>query len=108
MESSYLLTAILVMAAVNYLTRALPFLFYRGGSLPAPVRFLGRYFPPVIMTILIFYSLKDTDFQSAPYGAAELSGVALTVALHLLLNNYLLSIFGATLFYMGWVQGWFV
>ncbi len=107
MESSDLIAAILVMAIVNYLTRALPFLFYRGRTLPASVRFLEQYFPPVIMTILVFYSLKETDFHSAPYGSLELSAVALTVALHLIFKNYLLSIFGATLFYMGLVQGWF-
>jgi branched-subunit amino acid transport protein AzlD len=107
MESNYLLNAILVMVAVNYVTRVLPFLFFRGKTPPAPIRFLEQYFPPVIMTILVFYSLKEIDFQSAPYGSYELSAVALTVGLHLIFKNYLLSIFGATLFYMGLVQGWF-
>ena len=107
MENSHLLRAILVMVTVNYATRLLPFLFYRGKTPPAPVLFLEQYFPPVIMTILVFYSLKDIDFQSAPYGSMELSAVVLTIALHLIFKNYLLSIFGATLFYMGLVQGWF-
>jgi len=107
MENSYLLNAILVMVIVNYMTRVLPFLFYRGKTPPAPILFLEQYFPPVIMTILVFYSLKEIDFQTAPYGSYELSAVAVTVALHLIFKNYLLSIFGATLFYMGLVQGWF-
>ncbi len=107
MENSYLWGAILVMVAVNYITRVLPFLFYRGKTPPAPVLFLEQYFPPVIMTILVFYSLKEIDFQTAPYGSYELSAVAVTVALHLIFKNYLLSIFGATLYYMGLVQGWF-
>ena len=107
MEHNYLLSAILVMVAVNYLTRALPFLFFRNSTTPASILFLERYFPPVIMTILVFYSLKDIDFQSAPYGGFELSAVAVTITLHLIFKNYLLSIFGATLFYMGLVQGWF-
>jgi len=107
MESSYLLPAILVMVAVNYLTRALPFLFFRNRTTPASILFLERYFPPVIMTILVFYSLKEVNFRSAPYGSHELSAVAVTILLHLLFKNYLLSIFGATLFYMALVQGWF-
>jgi len=107
MENSYLFNAILVMVVVNYMTRVLPFLFYRGKTPPAPVLFLEQYFPPVIMTILVFYSLKEIDFQTAPYGSYELSAVAVTVALHLIFKNYLLSIFGATLYYMGLVQGWF-
>jgi branched-subunit amino acid transport protein AzlD len=107
MENSYLFNAILVMVIVNYMTRVLPFLFYRGKTPPAPVLFLEQYFPPVIMTILVFYSLKEIDFQTAPYGSYELSAVAVTVALHLIFKNYLLSIFGATLYYMGLIQGWF-
>jgi len=107
MEHSYLLSAILVMVVVNYLTRVLPFLFFRNSTTPAPILFLERHFPPVIMTILVFYSLKDIDFQSAPYGGFELSAVAVTIMLHLIFKNYLLSIFGATLFYMGLAQGWF-
>jgi len=107
MGNSYLFSAILVMVVVNYMTRVLPFLFYRGKTPPAPILFLEQYFPPVIMTILVFYSLKDINFQAAPYGSYELSAVAVTVALHLIFKNYLLSIFGATLFYMGLVQGWF-
>jgi len=104
---SYLLTAIIVMAVVNLATRALPFLFYRERTPPASVLFLESYFPPVIMTILVFYSLKDIDFQTVPYGSYEILAVGVTIALHLLLKNYLLSIFGSTLLYMALVQGWF-
>ena len=104
---SYLLVAIIVMAVVNLATRVLPFMFFRDSSLPAPIRFLESYFPPVIMTILVFYSLKDIDFNAAPYGIFELSAVAMTIALHLIFKNYLLSIFGSTILYMGLVQGWF-
>ena len=104
---SYLLVAIIVMAVVNLATRVLPFMFFRDSNLPAAIRFLESYFPPVIMTILVFYSLKDIDFNAAPYGIFELSAVAMTIALHLIFKNYLLSIFGSTIFYMGLVQGWF-
>ena len=103
---SYLLTAIIVMAVVNLATRALPFLFFRDRTPPAAILFLESYFPPVIMTILVFYSLKDMDFSSAPYGSYEIMAVVLTVALHLIFKNYLLSIFGSTLFYMALVQHW--
>ena len=105
-ETTYLLSAIAVMAVVNYLTRAAAFLFFPSGKTPGVIRFIEIYFPPVILTILIFYSLKDTDFQSAPYGLYELSGVGLTVVLHLIFKNYLVSIFGGTIGYMALVQGW--
>ena len=105
---NYLLIAIMVMAVVNLITRVLPFLFFRGKELPSSILFLESYFPAVIMTILVFYSLKEIDFQSTPYGAFEMSAVGMTVALHLIFKNYLLSIFGSTIFYMALVQEWFV
>jgi len=107
MDNSYLFGAIGVMIIVNYMTRALPFLFFRKRTPPTSILFLEYYFPPVIMTILVFYSLKDVDLQTAPYGGYEFSAVIVTIVLHLIFKNYLLSIFGATLFYMGLVQGWF-
>ena len=106
MDNSYLISAIFVMVVVNYMTRALPFVFFRGKTPPPFILFLEVYFPPVIMTILVFYSLKDIDIYTAPYGGYEIIAVAVTVVLHLLFKNYLLSIFGATLCYMGLVQGW--
>ena len=105
-DTAYLLSAIAVMAVVNYLTRAAAFLFFPTGKTPSLIRFIEIYFPPVILTILIFYSLKDTDFQHAPYGLYEWIGVGLTFALHLLFKNYLVSIFGGTIGYMAMVQGW--
>ena len=105
-ETAYLLSAIAVMAVVNYLTRAAAFLFFPSGKTPDVIRFIEIYFPPVILTILIFYSLKDTDFQSTPYGLYELAGMGLTVGLHLIFKNYLVSIFGGTIGYMALVQGW--
>jgi len=105
-NTSYLLSAIAVMAVVNYLTRAAAFLFFPSGKTPSLIRFVEIYFPPVILTILIFYSLKDTDFQHAPYGLYEWIGVGLTFVLHLIFKNYLVSIFGGTIGYMAMVQGW--
>lgn len=95
------------MIFVNFTTRVLPFLLYRDRIPPAPIRFLEGYFPPVIMTILVFYSLKDIDLHTTPYGIYEISAVAVTIILHLIFKNFLLSIFAATLFYMGLKQGWF-
>ena len=106
MDSTYILSAILAMLAATYLTRAMPFLFFARHQPPAFVVFLETWLPPVMMTILVFYALKDTDFSTAPYGAYELGAVAITVALHLGFKNYLVSIFGGTLAYMAMVQGW--
>lgn len=96
--------AIAVMAVVNFFTRVFPFLFFRKRELPSYIIFIEKYFPAVIMTILVFYSIKEVDFITAPYGYKELGGIVCTVILHLGFKNYLLSIFGGTISYMFMVQ----
>lgn len=102
------LASILVMAAVTFLTRALPFLLFdRGNHPPRLVLYLGRVLPPAIIAMLIVYCLKGISF-TAPAGWVPmlLAGLA-AVVLHLWKNNDLLSIFGATALYMALVQGVF-
>ena len=101
--------AIAIMAAVTFLTRALPFLLFdRGDSPPKLVLYLGRVLPPAIIAMLIIYCLKGITF-SAPAGwAPQLIAAAAVVALHLWKHNNLLSIFGGTILYMVLVQAVFV
>lgn len=104
MTSNEIYLAIAVMAIANYITRVFPFLFFVKHEPPAWVVFIEKNFPPIIMTILIFYTLTSVDFKSAPYGLKELLAIGFTVFLHLKFNNYLVSIILGTLFYMGLVQ----
>lgn len=102
------LAAIAVMAAVTFLTRALPFLLFdRGDHPPRIVLYLGQVLPPAVITMLIIYCLKGASF-SAPAGWVPMlvSGLA-AVFLHLWKHNDLISIFGATVLYMVLVQGVF-
>ena len=96
--------AIAIMTVVNYFTRVFPFLFFRKNDLPSYILFIEKYFPSVIMTILIFYTLKEINFSLVPYGMKELGSIVFTALLHLIFKNYLVSIFIGTLFYMGLVQ----
>lgn len=100
--------SIAVMAVVTFLTRALPFLLFdRGDHPPKVILYLGRVLPPAIIAMLIIYCLKGVSF-AAPAGwvpAFAASGAA--VLLHLWKGNDLVSIFGATVLYMGLVQGVF-
>ena len=59
--------AIAIMTVVNYFTRVFPFLFFRKNDLPSYILFIEKYFPSVIMTILIFYTLKEINFSLVPY-----------------------------------------
>jgi len=96
--------AIAIMTIVNYFTRFFPFLFFRKNEVPFYILYIEKYFPPIIMSILIFYTLKDIDFSIQPYGLKEISGIIFTAVLHLSFKNYLISIFAGTIFYMGLVQ----
>lgn len=104
MSSLELYLAIAVMAGVNFLTRLFPFIFFRKNELPWYISYIEKFFPAVIMSILIFYSIKDVNFSVAPYGFKEIFGVLFTALLHLWLKNYLISIFSGTIFYMVLVQ----
>ena len=92
------------MALVNFFTRVFPFLFFSKKELPSYLIFIAKYFPAIIMSILIIYTLKDIDFKTEFYGIKEISGIFFTAILHLVFKNYLISIFVGTIFYMGLVQ----
>lgn len=97
---------ILVSACICFLVRLTPFVIWKDeGSVPGVVRYVGKYLPPAIITGIVVYCLKGINFAVFPYGAKELSAVALVVILHLWKSNTLLSVFAGTAFYMVLVQG---
>lgn len=105
MTPSRAVAAILVMAVVTFLTRALPFLLFgRGNRVPPVVLYLGKYLPPAVIAMLIVYCLRGVSF-SAPSGwVPSLIAAAAVVVLHLWKKNNLLSILGGTVLYMVLVQ----
>jgi branched-subunit amino acid transport protein AzlD len=96
--------AIIIMAAANLLTRAIPFLFFVKKEPPASIVFVETHFPPIIMTILIFYTLGNVELGRELAGLKEILAIALTAGIHIRFNNYLLSIFSGTIFYMVLIQ----
>ena len=102
------LASILVMAAVTFLTRALPFLLFdRGGHPPRIVLYLGQVLPPAVIAMLIVYCLKGVSFATPAGWVPALAAGLTAAALHLWKYNDLLSIFGATVLYTVLVQGVF-
>lgn len=99
---------IAVMAAVTFLTRALPFLLFgRGGEPPKVVLYLGKYLPPAVIAMLIVYCLRGVTFTAPAGWAPALIAAAAVAALHLWKKNNLLSILGGTVLYMVLVQAVF-
>lgn len=104
MNLTNVLLAIALMTAITFLTRVLPFLFFRKQQPPEIVLFVGRYIPPVLLTILVIYCLKDIKWSQSPHGFNEIIAVSTVVILHLKFRNTLISIFAATLLYMFLIQ----
>jgi branched-subunit amino acid transport protein AzlD len=104
METSYLISAIVVMTIMTYTTRITPFLFFRNKEPSAMIKYLEWNMPVMIMVILVFYALKDVKWDIYPYGIAEIIGVVIAIFVHLKFKNALLSIFLATISYMILIQ----
>lgn len=105
MTTTQAIGAIAVMAAVTFLTRALPFLLFgRGGRVPRVVLYLGRYLPAGVIAMLIVYCLRGVSFASPSGWLPSLISSAAVAALHLWKKNELLSILGGTVLYMVLVQ----
>ncbi|MCQ2586720.1 MAG: AzlD domain-containing protein [Treponema sp.] len=96
----------LAIGALIFLERAFPFLLFSKKEPPKFIRFIERFIPPLVMSVLVVYCLKDMTFYSSetgltpagfvPYIAASL----VTTVLHLWKKNPLLSISGGTILYM--------
>lgn len=98
----YMIAVVAAGFAVNFLLRAFPFLIFAGrkDDLPPWVQKWSVYVSPVIIGILIVYSYSGLEWRAYPAYAA---GV-LTVALHLLVRNPLVSIICGTALYMALVR----
>lgn len=99
---------IITIAAVvagTMLTRFLPFILFPANKKTPPlVAFLGKMLPAAVMSMLVVYSLKDTQILSGSHGLPEAIAVALTVILQATLRNLLLTIAAGTIGYMLLVQ----
>ena len=92
--------AVLVSALATFLTRAMPFYAVKNYK-PSPwLSAIERHMGLMIMVILVFYALKDTKFNTFPYGLNEAVGVLSAVLIHLKFKNTLLSIVISTAIYM--------
>ncbi len=94
------LISIPVMAVIIFLLRYFPFAFFSKRTPPPLFNYVGKYLPPMVMSILIVYSLQAIDFSAKPYGLAHLAGCLFTVVVHLWKKNAMISIFGGTIVYM--------
>lgn len=92
---------IAIAALVTAATRFLPFAIFRSDrKTPGFLAYLGRALPPAVFGMLVVYCLKGVSLTVAPYGLAELIGVATVVIIHLAFRKMPLSIVGGTAVYI--------
>lgn len=100
-----ILISILLMAAVTFLTRWLPFAVFRPGQpIPKTIAYLGQVLPMAMMAMLVVYGLRTASWLGPYHGTPELQALALTGFIHHWKQNSLMSIGCGTLFYMFLVQ----
>ena len=93
-----------VAAVVTLLLRALPFIVFRKGTMPAPIKKVAELLPAAIMGVLVIYCLKGdvysflTGINASTIGA--LVATVFVVAVHLWRRNTLISISVGTVIYM--------
>lgn len=97
---------ILILAFVTLLTRALPFILFRGNkSVPEFVTYLGKVLPYALIAMLVVYCLKDVSFTSGgTYLIPETISIIFVILIHKFKHNMLLSVGLGTLLYMALVQ----
>ncbi len=102
-DNSYLIVFILVMTVATVTTRLLPFVIFQKQSKHPMMSYIAKYTPPMIMSILVLYVLKNVDFAS-PTSLNTIFAIVVTVVVHIWKKNSLLSIFSGTFLYMYLVQ----
>ena len=99
------LLVILVVAALTFLTRYLPFALFSNLSTPSVLLTdLGRILPPAVIAILLVYCLKSVNFAQTASYVPQIAAMAVVAGLHAWKRNNLISIGVGTLFYMFLIQ----
>lgn len=97
-DNGYIAAAVAICALITWALRAVPFALLRPIQESDYLHFLGERMPLGIMTILAIHTLKQSE--PTPQGLAiAASCVLLTIGIYLWRQNFILSVFSATLAY---------
>ena len=95
-EWLYLTCAVLISAAITWALRAVPFALLAQLRQSKLLPYLGAHMPVGIMTILVFYTLRDTELAMTPHTGAVVVGLLVTGLLHVWRRNAVLSVLVGT------------
>jgi len=105
MSDMHTLLMVIVMAAVTFLLRMLPFVIFPAGKeTPQIIVYLSKALPCAIMGMLVIYCLKGVSIIEGSHGIPELIALAVVFILHKWKHNSLLTIGVSTVIYMILVQ----
>lgn len=96
LDPMYVATALAVAVLITVSLRAAPFVMKNAVKESALLGDIGRWMPLGAITILAIYCLSRIDITGPGHGAAQLNGVAVTVAAHWWCRNMVLSIVAGT------------
>ncbi len=92
--------SVILSGLIIFLERAFPFLLFSKKEPPALIKFIERFIPPMVITALLVYCLKDLSLTQRQNFVPAISALALTILLHIWKRNSLISIFSGTILYM--------
>ncbi|MGB3907203.1 MAG: AzlD domain-containing protein [Methanomethylovorans sp.] len=95
-----MIAVITVVALATFSTRVLPFVLFRSVQPPKILFIIEKNLPPMILLLLVFYCLKDTQWSQSPYGIPEIFTIIVIIVLHVWKRNAMISIFTGTCLYM--------
>jgi len=96
----YVVSAVLVSAAVTWTLRAAPFAMLAPLRHSALLAYIGERMPVGVMVILATYTLRDTDPVVLTSAGPAALALAITIGLHLWRGSMTLSIFAGTAAYV--------
>lgn len=94
------LVVLAVMAGITFASRLLPFLLFSRKHPPGWLATVETVLPPLVLWLLVFYSLSSISWGTMPYGAPALVAVAIVVLIQRWKHNALFSIVSGTAAYM--------
>lgn len=103
LSALYILGAIFAASFGTALTRFLPFFLLKGEKKRPILEYLQKTMPLLIMTLLVFFSLKDVPF-SENYGIYEIGGILGATLCFFISKNAVLSMFVGIIFYIFAIQ----
>ena len=95
-----LIISVILSFFIIFAERFFPFALFSTSSPPPFLRFIEKYIPPMMISLLTIYSLRDIQIVSFPYGLPTFLSILAVVLLHLKFKNSMLSIFLGTALYM--------